>query len=480
MKNTAVILFTSLTLIIGCKKTSTGGGGPIITPPPIVAPGPDVTYWLTNADKSSLLAKQSNVLSFGTSPNYYANITVDSTVNYQTVDGFGYTLTQASAFVINQMPTASKAALLTELFGNADNSISVSYLRIGIGATDLSSTVYSYDDVASGSTDSTLANFSLSPDMSDLIPILKQILAINPSIKILATPWSAPLWMKDNNSSVGGNLLPAYYAVYANYFVKYIQAMKAQGITIDAITPQNEPLNLQNNPSMSLSSMQERDFIKNNLGPAFAAASLNTKIIIYDHNLDVTSYPLDILNDTTARSFVDGSAFHLYGGQITSMTSVHNAYPQKNLYFTEQYTSSTGNFGDDLRWHLKNVVIGSMQNWGKVALDWNLANDPSFGPHTNGGCSNCMGALTINGSTVTRNVAYYIIAHASKFVPAGSIRISSVDAGNLHSAAFLTPTGKKVLIVVNDDNVLQIFNIKFNNKWVSTSLQTGAVGTYVW
>jgi glucosylceramidase len=316
--------------------------------------------------------------------------------------------------------------------------------------------------------------------MSDLIPILKQILAINPSIKILATPWSAPLWMKDNNSSVGGNLLPAYYAVYANYFVKYIQAMKAQGITIDAITPQNEPLNLQNNPSMSLSSMQERDFIKNNLGPAFAAASLNTKIIIYDHNLDVTSYPLDILNDATARSFVDGSAFHLYGGQITSMTSVHNAYPQKNLYFTEQYTSSTGNFGDDLRWHLKNVVIGSMQNWGKVALDWNLANDPSFGPHTNGGCSNCMGALTINGSTVTRNVAYYIIAHASKFVPAGSIRISSVDAGNLHSAAFLTPTAKKVLIVVNDDNVLQIFNIKFNNKWVSTSLQTGAVGTYVW
>jgi glucosylceramidase len=481
-KNISVLLLLGCLSAIGCKKTSTDSGttpSPVVPPPAVTPVGPDVSYWLTNADKSSLLANQTT-LSFGTAANSYANITVDSTQQFQTVDGFGYTLTQASAIVINQMSATDKANLLTELFGSVDNSISISYLRIAIGASDLSSSVYSYDDIASGTTDVSLTQFSLANDLTDVIPLLKQILAINPSIKILATPWSAPLWMKDNNSSVGGNLNPLYYNVYANYFVKYIQAMKAQGITIDAITPQNEPLNPQNNPSMSMSSFQERDFIKNNLGPAFATAAIKTKIIVYDHNLDVTSYPLDILNDAAASAFVDGSAFHLYGGVISGMTTVHNAYPQKNVYFTEQWTSSAGNFGGDLTWHLRNVVIGSMQNWSKVALDWNLANDPSFGPHTPGGCSMCLGALTIQSNVVTRNVAYYIIAHASKFVPAGSVRIASSNSGNIQTAAFLRPDGKKVLLVVNDESAGQVFNIKFNNKWVTATLQKGAVATFVW
>ena len=478
-----LVFFISIAVATGCTKATTGGGGtippPIIQPPVVTATGPDVSYWMTTGDKNKLLDKQAT-LSFGTAANSYQNIDVDSTQKFQTVDGFGYTLTQASAFVINQMGTSQRTTLLNELFGNSETSISISYLRIAIGASDLSSSVYSYDDIASGTTDVPLANFSLANDLTDVIPLLKQILAINPSIKILATPWSAPLWMKTNTNSVGGSLLPAYYDVYANYFVKYIQAMKAQGITIDAITPQNEPLNPQNNPSMSMSSTEQRDFIKNNLGPAFANASLATKIIVYDHNLDVTSYSLDILNDATARSFVDGSAFHLYGGLISNMSIIHNAYPQKNVYFTEQWTSATGSFSGDLRWHLKNVVIGSMQNWSKVALDWNLANDASYGPYTSGGCNTCLGALTISGNNVTRNVAYYIIAHASKFIPAGSVRIASSNPGNVQTACFLRPDGKKVLLVVNDDNAGQAFNIKFNNKWVTTSLQSGAVATFVW
>lgn len=478
-----LVFFISIAVATGCTKATTGGGGtippPIIQPPVVTTTGPDVSYWMTTGDKNKLLDKQAT-LSFGTAANSYQNIDVDSTQKFQTVDGFGYTLTQASAFVINQMGTSQRTTLLNELFGNSETSISISYLRIAIGASDLSSSVYSYDDIASGTTDVPLANFSLANDLTDVIPLLKQILAINPSIKILATPWSAPLWMKTNTNSVGGSLLPAYYDVYANYFVKYIQAMKAQGITIDAITPQNEPLNPQNNPSMSMSSTEQRDFIKNNLGPAFANASLATKIIVYDHNLDVTSYSLDILNDATARSFVDGSAFHLYGGLISNMSIIHNAYPQKNVYFTEQWTSATGSFSGDLRWHLKNVVIGSMQNWSKVALDWNLANDASYGPYTSGGCNTCLGALTISGNNVTRNVAYYIIAHASKFIPAGSVRIASSNPGNVQTACFLRPDGKKVLLVVNDDNAGQAFNIKFNNKWVTTSLQSGAVATFVW
>jgi glucosylceramidase len=214
-------------------------------------------------------------------------------ITYQTVDGFGYTLTQGSAYVINQLSSSTKASLLSELFGNSESSIGISYLRIGIGATDLSSSVYTYDDMSTGQTDITLNNFSLAKDMADVIPLLKEILAINPNIKILATPWTAPVWMKDNNSSIGGSLQTQYYDVYAKYFVKYIQAMKAQGITIDAITPQNEPLHPGNNPSLYMTAAQQTNFIKNNLGPAFATNSITTKIIAYDHNCDRPDYPLE-------------------------------------------------------------------------------------------------------------------------------------------------------------------------------------------
>jgi glucosylceramidase len=188
-----------------------------------------------------------------------------------------------------------------------------------------------------------------------------------------------------------------------------------------------------------------------------------------------------VLTDATANQYVNGSAFHLYAGDISALTTVHNAFPNKNVYFTEQWTSSTGDFAQDLRWHVKNVVIGSMRNWSKTALEWNLANDPSFGPHTPGGCSQCKGAVTIeNSTTFTRNVAFYNIAHASKFIPSGSVRIASNIVGNLSNAAFKTPAGKKVLLVDNDGNTDETFNIKYNGKWVTTTLQAGAIATYIW
>ena len=167
------------------------------------------------------------------------------------------------------------------------------------------------------------------------------------NIKILATPWSAPVWMKDNNSFKGGGLLPANYNVYAQYFVKYIQQMKAEGISIDAVTPQNEPLNPNNNPSLVMTALQQADFIKGSLGPAFQTAGITTKIITYDHNCDVPGYPLTVLQDAQANAFVSGSAFHLYAGDISALSTVHNAYPNKSLYFTEQYTAGTGSFSGD-------------------------------------------------------------------------------------------------------------------------------------
>ena len=464
-----------LFLLVSCGKKMLGTG-PVIPPQPAVN---EVDYWLTKADSSILLHKQSDILSFGTSVNSNTIIDVDTTITYQSIDGFGYSLTGGSAYVINHLPAADKISLLNELFGTGANSISVSYLRISIGASDLDATVFSYDDMPAGQTDPTLSNFSMSPDQNDLLPVLKAIIAINPAIKIIATPWSPPAWMKDNGMTKGGSLLPQYYDVYARYFVKYIQQMKAEGITINAIAPQNEPLHPGNNPSLLMPAEQERDFIKNSLGPALQTASLNTKIIAYDHNCDHPDYPLTILNDATARNFVDGSAFHLYAGNISALSQVHDAYPDKNLYFTEQWTGSTGSFDGDMKWHTKNVVIGSMRNWSRIALEWNLASDPSFGPHTPGGCTQCKGALTI-GNIITRNVSYYIIAHASKFVPAGSVRVSSNLAAGLPNVAFITPAGKKVLIVENEMAADQTFNLRFKNKWAAVTLPAGSVATFTW
>jgi glucosylceramidase len=447
--------------------------------PPAVIVTNDVDFWLTKGDKSVLLQKQTGVLGFNANFNSFPSITVDETQTFQTMDGFGYTLTGGSAQVINQLNPTKKAALLQELFGNSATSISVSYLRLSIGASDLNATAFTYND---GAVDTSLSSFSLAQDQNTVIDLLKEILLINPNIKIVATPWSAPAWMKTNNSLIGGSLQTQYYGVYANYFVKYLQQMKLQGITIDAITPQNEPENPNNNPSMLMTAVEQINFIKNNLGPALQAANLNTKIITFDHNCDNNGqYPIAILNDPAAANFVDGSAFHLYAGDISTLSVVRNVNPNKNIYFTEQFTSSTGNFGADLQWHLRNVIVGASRNWSKNALEWNLANDSSIGPHTSGGCTTCLGALTISDSeNFTRNVGYYIIGHASKFVPLGSVRIGSNTLPNLNNVAFKTPTGKKVLVVANDGTSLQTFKISFNNKWVTVSLDSGSVGTFIW
>ena len=456
---------------------------PIIDPKPTTNPGgsnkTDVVFWLTNPDQNIYFKKQSIALNFSGSSNYNPSIEVDTIQTFQSMDGFGFALTGGSAFLINQLSSLNRDDLLKELFTADSTYIGISYLRISIGASDLDATVFSYDDMAVGQTDVGLKNFSIDPDKANLIPLLKSIVALHPGIKILGSPWSAPAWMKTNQSPKGGSLQPLYYGDYANYFVKYIKAMEAQGIKIDAITPQNEPLNPSNNPSMTMSAAEQAEFVKNYLGPAFESAGITTKIILYDHNCDVPSYPISILNDAAAKKYVDGSAFHLYAGDISALTQVHNAFPDKNVYFTEQWVGGPGNFAGDLKWHVKNLIIGASRNWSKNVIEWNLASDPNYYPHTQGGCSTCLGALTI-GTAVNRNVSYYIIAHASKFVTPGSVRIASNNIGTLSNVAFKTPSGKKVLIVLNEGSTNQAFNIQFNNTIVVTELAGGAVGTYIW
>jgi glucosylceramidase len=477
-----LLLFLVLLNFNGCSKSPKGDKTvtkPNDTVPTTTPVKTDVAFWLTKSDQTALFQKQNIALLFSYTTNSNSTIIVDTTQTYQTIDGFGFALTGGSAYLINRLPSTVGDPLLKELFTADSSNINISYLRISIGSSDLNASVFSYDDIPTGQTDLPLQYFNLTSDSYDLIPLLKRIVALNPKIKILACPWSAPVWMKTINNTEGGSLQPQYYSVYADYFVKYIKAMQAQGIHIDAITPQNEPLNAYNNPSMLMSATEQAEFIKTNLGPAFQAANLDTKIIIYDHNCDVPNYPLTVLKDPDAYKYIDGSAFHLYSGDISALSLVHENYPNKNVYFTEQWVGGPGDFGSDLNWHLKNLIIGATRNWSKNVIEWNLASDPSYQPHTNGGCSTCLGALTI-GANITRNVSYYIIAHASKFVKPGSVRIASNIAGTLQNVAFKTPDGKKILIVLNDSNASQTFNIQFNGRIVTTTLAGGSVGTYSW
>jgi glucosylceramidase len=442
----------------------------------------EVSAWLTNPDKSALFQLQETPLHFSAQAVSGAVIDVDDKQSYQTIDGFGFALTGGSAQLMMRMDAEKRSALLHELFAIDGKNIGVSYLRVTIGSSDMNDHVFSYDDLPKGETDPTLAKFSLAPDQADVIPVLKEILAIDPKIKILASPWSAPPWMKTTDGVKGGVLKPEYYAAYAEYFVKYIQGMQAEGIPIDTLTIQNEPLNEKNTPSMVMLAPEQATFIKEQLGPAFAKAGIKTKIVLYDHNLDHPAYPISILQDSTANKYIDGSAFHLYGGTIDAMSTVHDAFPKKNLYFTEQMVvNRPGSEDMNASRPVARIVIGATRNWSKNVLLWNLAADPHFGPHTSdGGCPVCQGAITIDGSDVSRNLAYYTIAHASKFVRPGSVRIGSNEPDELPNVAFRTPAGKRVLLVANTSHASQTFDVRYDKKSFATTLNAGAVGTYIW
>ena len=434
-----------------------------------------IEAWVTSLDKQNLLKKRDLSVEIKEAD---ATITIDSSQTYQEIDGFGYTLTGGSALHLNNMTDSSRVDLLQELFGTGEDEIGVSYLRLSIGASDLDEAPFSYNDLPEGETDEQLEQFSLANDTLNLIPVLKEILEITPEIKILGSPWSPPVWMKDNGDTRGGSLKEEYYPAYARYFVKYIEAMAAEGITIDAITIQNEPLHPGNNPSLLMKAEAQKEFIKNHLGPIFEENNIKTKIILYDHNADRPDFPISILDDPEAAKYIDGSAFHLYGGEIEALSKVHEAHPDKNLYFTEQWVGAPGDFAQEMDWHTENLIIGATRNWSRNVLEWNLAADENQKPHTDrGGCDRCLGALTISGDSVTREPAYYIIAQASKFVRPGSIRISSNEIEELPNVAFKTPEGKIVLIVQNKAEKEKILELKIGNESKTVKLPAEAVVT---
>ena len=469
-------------LLSCCNKENSG--------PPDPPPGPDtlglVKVWLTKGDKSKLLNQEGDLPMLETASTLWPVIVIDTTARFQAMEGFGAALTGSSAYLLNKKMNASeRTEILQDLFDTVDG-IGISYLRLTIGASDFSLSDFSYDDMPSGQTDFNLENFTLEKDLGDVIPVLKEIIQISPTIQLMGSPWSPPAWMKTSGSMKGGKLRTDCYAVYADYFVRYIQGMAQEGITIAAITPQNEPLYFTAGyPCMEMQPSEQAAFIKGHLGPKFESAGITTQIIIYDHNYDNANYAITVLNDPDAKKYITGSAFHAYGGDVSGMSTVHYAHQDKGLYFTE--ISGGGwatDFSDNLMWFTKNIFIGTALNWSKNALLWNLVLDQSYGP-TNNGCQNCRGVATLNTASrkITKNEEYYAIAHFSKFVRPGAVRISAplpVGLTGVSSISFQNPDGSKAMILCNEGTAFQTFTVNYNQKYFSYSLAPQAVVSLVW
>ncbi|MDP5275923.1 carbohydrate-binding protein [Chengkuizengella axinellae] len=442
-----------------------------------------VEVWITTPDQQKLLQKESNIQFSTNSGPAGITINVDETIEYQEIDGFGASVTGSSAYLLNQsLNPSQRNQILNDLFGN--DGIGLSFLRQPIGASDFNLSSYSYNDMPPGQTDPNLFNFSIQQDEVNIIPILQQITGINTDLKILGTPWSPPGWMKDSDSLHGGSLKLEHYQALADYFVKFIEAYEAKGLPIYAITVQNEPYhNTTSYPSMYMEPLEQRNFIKNNLGPTFQNQNIDTKIIGFDHNWKYVDYPLELLNDADAKQYMAGTAFHCYEDPTDPglQSVVYNAHPDKGVWFTE-CTGGTWaeDFGGNLQWELSNLFIGTTRNWAKSVTLWNLALDQNNGP-INGGCGTCRGVITINDQSgdITKNVEYYVLGHFSKFVKPGAKRIES-NQTEIENVAFKNPDGSKVLIALNTASDQRTFKVNWGSQSFNYNLPGGAAVTFKW
>ncbi len=458
-----------------------------------------VQTYITTADNTMHFDAISKDLSEDLNTSPEITLTLNPAVRYQEFDGFGAAITGASAYNLMRMSAAHRAKLLRETF-SVSEGMGYSYVRVPIGGSDFnarSNYDYTCCDIKG------IENFALQSDELDyIIPVLKEILAINPALKVMGTPWSCPLWMKVNdintkeayNKWVGGYLNPDYYQDYATYFVKWIQAFESAGIPITSVTVENEPLNWGNSMSLYMPWDQERDFVKTALGPALRSAGLQTKIICFDHNYNYDDqeeqkrYPLKIYADADASQYIDGAAYHNYGGSPTELDYIHRQAPTKNLYFTEASigTWNYKDFGQSLVQEMKNTCMATITRWCKAVIVWNFMLDDNGGPHGGAGaCATCYGAVDVSSkdyTTLTKRSHYYVIGHLSAALRTGSTRIGTTGylPTNVSAVASENPDGTYGLVLFNENETGVTFIVDDNTRHFTITLPAQSITSCVW
>jgi glucosylceramidase len=461
--------------------------------------------WVTTPDGAEKMHDRGTV-DFHPGGSSALTVSVDPSRSYQSMDGFGASITDSSARVLYRLSKPQREAAMRSLF--ADDKLS--FLRQPMGASDfVEGPHYTYDDVPAGKTDYRLRHFSIKHDRAQILPLLRRALALNPKLKVMGTPWSPPAWMKTNQSLVGGRLIdsPRIYDAYARYFVKFVRAYKRAGVPIYALTLQNEPQNRKPDayPGMDMPVRQEAKLIEA-LGPKLKRAGLRTKLLGYDHNWEEhpndvantpqgedpeTEYPTDLLNSRAGR-WLAGTAFHCYAGDVKRQTELQKRFPRKGVWFTECSGSHGPTdppaqvFSDTLKWHTRNIVLGVTRNWGKTVVNWNLALDPDGGPH-NGGCGTCTGVLTAGpGDTFSQNAEYFTLGHLARFVAPGAVRIASTSFGTtgwngqIMDVAFRNRDGSTVLVAHNENDDPRTFAVAQGGQSFDYTLPGGALATFVW
>ncbi|EWM18493.1 RICIN domain-containing protein [Kutzneria sp. 744] len=427
--------------------------------------------WLTTPDRSNLLTQKASV-PFGT-PGSGAVITVDPNTTYQSMVGFGASLTDSAAWNIYNSP--ARNSIMTALFSPTSGA-GLDWLRQPLGASDFSRNFYSYDD---GSADPGLSRFSVSHDQSYILPLVTQAKQLNPATSVMVVPWSAPGWMKTNNNLVGGSLSTNYESTFADYLVKSVQAYQSAGVPVQYLAVQNEPQNQPGGyPGMLMDAAQQSRII-NTLAPKLSAAGLGTKILAWDHNWNLPSYPEQVFAATGNNTV--GSAWHCYLGDPSAQSAVHDQYPNKDIFFTECSGTESGNtFADSLLWQGRNLAVGATRNWARSVSLWNMALDNNHGPVI-GSCGNCMGLVTVNGGSVTYNADYYVLGHLAKFVKPGAVRINSTaqNQGGIENVAFRNPDGSIALVAVNSGGT-QNFQVSYGGQSFGYSMPAGSMATFTW
>jgi O-glycosyl hydrolase len=443
--------------------------------------GAQVRSWVTDLASGQQLAAQDPQQWLAGPAPAGTTIVVDPTRRYQTMTGFGASMTDSSAYVLNNLPAATRDKTMADLF-SPDTGIGLSMLRNPMGASDFAvHGSYSYDDQPAGSTDPTLADFSIAHDQAYILPMLREALRLNPRLAMMGTPWSPPGWMKTSGSMVTGSFLPQYYAAYAQYFVKYLQGYAAAGVPVRYISAQNEPLyGPATYPGMYFPAADAASFVGTYLGPALRHAGVATRILGYDHNWDVTDYAEQLQADPTTAPYVPGTAWHCYGGDVSAQSVSHNDYPHAQAFETE---CSGGTWqGTDAQAFAATMglLIGVPRNWGQSVVLWNLALDDNRGPQNNG-CGTCRGVVTVHADgTVTKELDYWALGQVTRFVHPGAVRIASSQPAGISDVAYTDRDGTGVLVAYNPTAGSSQFSIQVGDQHVTTTLAAGAAATYTW
>lgn len=443
-----------------------------------------VQAWITTSDHALALSRGDDA-PLETAEALPLHIEVDVNQRFQSMLGFGASITDASAWLIQEkLTSAQRNALLQELFG-PEPGIGLSFTRLTIGASDFSRKHYSLDDMPPRKSDPDLRHFSIEPAREAVVPVTRAALVVNPALLVMASPWSAPGWMKSTDSLIRGSLRDDKHEVFARYLLRYVQAMQAYGIPIFAMTLQNEPsFEPANYPGMRLSAAARAEIIGKYLGPLLREQAPNVRILDWDHNWDLPQEPMAVLANPLASRYVAGVAWHCYAGDVAAQSKVRDAYPDKDVYMTE---CSGGDWepvkSGGLALQARSLIVNTARHWARGILFWNLALDQDSGPHL-GGCGNCRGLVTIdavNGS-ITRTDDYYAIAHASRFVRRGALRIASSEGKDgVDNVAFLDPEeGRIVMVVVNSADQQRRFSVAAAGRGFSYTLPRKSVATFVW